>query len=126
MEIRILYPIRREERNYDKDWDVRVSYKNEFPTKANIEKDYKELPISETFWKDSLKRLLDFDSGEHLLETIFHLLNMDETNPMSTDDMQDWIRANKVSHTSMSVGDIIMLDNNIYVCADEGWKEIKE
>ena len=47
-----------------------------------------------------------------------------QDNPMSTKEMQTWIRENNVSHTSMSVGDVIELDNKVFVCASEGWKEV--
>jgi hypothetical protein len=122
MEIKVLYPKRYEERNYLNDWDIKVGYKEQIPTKADIEKDYKELPISKKYW--SAWQLDLIDSKEDILEQLFLLFNRYQTNPMSTDEMQNWIKENKVSHTSMSVGDIVILDNDIYVCANEGWKKV--
>jgi len=122
VEIKIKYPVRKAERNYLKDWDVRVNYKDEFPSKADIATDYKELPISNEYWKKQ-----DLPNPIHdlaVLDTIFYLMNHDEINPMSNKEMQTWIRENKVSHTSMSVGDVIELDNKTFVCATVGWKEV--
>ena len=124
MEIKVLYPKRNEERNYLNDWDIKVSYKEQIPTKADIEKDYKELPISKKYWSSWQLDIADPKYKESILEEIFKLFNSYKTNPMSINEMQDWIKENKVSHTSMSVGDIVILDNDIYVCANEGWKKV--
>jgi hypothetical protein len=45
---------------------------------------------------------------------------------MSTKEMQKWIKENEIAHTSMSVADIVVLDDTIYICANLGWKEIKQ
>jgi len=120
MRIRVFYPTRNKEINYDRDWSIKVSYKEEFPTKADVLKDYKELPISD-FWNT-----IDLDVKTFkpwLLDKIFQLMNDYKTNPLSSEEMQKWIRENKVRHTSMSVGDVIAIDDTFYVCANEGWKE---
>ena len=121
MKVEIKYPKRSRNRNFDKDWDVKVNYKAIFPTKADIDKDYVTLPIPNEFWAK-----VGVDANEKwVLDKIFGMMNKYETNPMSIPEMQDWIRSNEVSHTSMSVGDIIILDNNIYVCDVQGWKEVQ-
>ena len=122
MEIEIKYPRRSEVRNFENDWDVKVNYKNEFPTKADIERNYVKLPIDQSFW-DAIG-LSEETFKPWVLDKIFQLMNKYGTNPMSTDEMQNWIKENKGSHTSMSVGDVIIIDNNIYVCATVGWKEV--
>ena len=49
VEIVIKYPKRTSEEDYKKDWG-RIVYEDEFPTKADIATDYKELPISTEHW----------------------------------------------------------------------------
>ena len=125
IKIRVFYPTRNKERNYDRDWDIRVGYKYEKPTQADIERDYKELPIQGHWQKvfGDVNPIREEDK-EAFLDAIFTDMNNDNLNPMSTDIMQNWIRQNKVSHTSMSVGDVIALDDVFYVCATEGWEEV--
>ena len=103
MKIRVFYPVRNKERNFDKDWDVRVNYKDEFPTKADIAKDYKELPIPKKYWNAWNLNRIDKKYCKSILDEIFKLMNNDNRNPLSTPEMQTWIRENKVRHTSMSV-----------------------
>jgi len=125
MEIRVFYPTRKEIRDYKNDWDIKVSYKKEFPTKADIEHDYKELPISDhwqkVFGDVNPKSAKD---KEAFLDAVFSDMNNYDLNPMSNKEMQTWIRHNKVSHTSMSVGDVIALDDTFYVCDEIGWEEV--
>lgn len=45
-------------------------------------------------------------------EEIFSMLN-GEGNPFATEKRQEWIRANSVSHTSMSVGDVIHITSKV-------------
>jgi len=124
LEIVIKYPKRSSERNFDKDWDVRVNYKDEFPSKADIAKDYKELPIPKKYWSAWQLNQIDEIYSEPILDEIFKLMNNYKTNPLSNKEMQTWLKENKVSHTSMSVGDVIELDNKTFVCATMGWKEV--
>jgi len=106
------------------DWMMRVSYKERFPTKKEIEADYMTLPIPNDYWS---KFDMPDDEYEHqILDTIFKIMNNYDINPMSTEENQQWLKDNEIRHTSMSVGDIVILDNNIYVCAVQGWKEVKE
>jgi hypothetical protein len=45
-------------------------------------------------------------------EEIFSLLN-GEQNPFASEKKQEWIRANGISHTSMSVGDVIHITSKV-------------
>ena len=105
----------------------RIVYEDELPTKADIATDYKELPISNSFWLNKFDKInsskLPIKEHACFLAVIFSIMNTQD-NPMSTKEMQNWIKENKVSHTSMSVGDVIELNNKTYVCATVGWKEI--
>ena len=58
-------------------------------------------------------------------EQIYADLNND-SNPLSYAKYQEWIRENKVGHTSMTVGDMIHEDkeNKWYVTSGVGFKEI--
>ncbi len=62
----------------------------------------------------------DVDSNDK----IFADLNID-SNPLSNETYQKWIRENQVGHTSMSMGDIIYDDKErkYYVCSS-GWHEL--
>jgi len=123
MKLEIKYPKKRsKERNFNKDWDVRVLYKGEFPTIKEIENNYVTLPITE-FWDQIGLTEETFETW--ILDKVFKLMNQDNTNPMTRPEMQEWIRKN-TTHTSMSVGDVIKVDNKYYVCKDIGWKEIKD
>ena len=58
------------------------------------------------------------------LEKIFSMLNR-PNNPLGEPLYQDLIRKKKVSHTSMSVGDMIKVGRVWYYCADEGWEKLE-
>ena len=59
------------------------------------------------FWTKMPMSFYDMNSEE-----IFCLLN-GEQNPFSSEKKQEWIRANGVSHTSMSVGDIVHITSKV-------------
>jgi len=65
-------------------------------------------------------------SHEDELERIFAKFNdgTNEGNPLATKEGQDFIRANGVSHTSMSVQDLVVFNNEIYVVKNMGFKNI--
>jgi len=123
MKVKIFYPLRKSDREYLNSWMIKMTHGEAIPTKKDIEKDYKQLPIPDEFWKDKFNGNTDKD---YILEEIFRIMNDDEDNPMSTSDMQKWIVENEVTHTSMSVADIVILDDATYICASIGWKEIKK
>lgn len=59
------------------------------------------------FWNKMPMSFYDMDTEE-----IFSLLNGME-NPFASENKQEWIRANGVSHTSMSVGDVIHITSKV-------------
>ena len=61
-------------------------------------------------------------SIESFLDMIFSRFN-DESNPLSTKECQEKIKE-KNSHTSMTVGDIIKIDNEYYIVASMGFKKL--
>lgn len=68
---------------------------------------------------------------EALCDRIFYLMNHYEHNPLAIDFYEDenpkgqnWIKENNLDHTSMSVGDIVVLDGTHYYCASLGWKKL--
>jgi hypothetical protein len=56
------------------------------------------------------------------LNSYFELFNS-EKNPLSSIEKQKYIRDNKL-HTSMSVGDIININNEYWICCGIGWKKL--
>ena len=46
-------------------------------------------------------------------------------NPLASADGQNKIKELRVSHTSMSVGDIVVMDNETYLCRPAGWTKMK-
>ena len=56
------------------------------------------------------------------------MFNHDERNPLSRfhelGGFQDMIRDCEI-HTSMSVGDIVKISNQMYYCDDFGWTKLK-
>lgn len=57
-------------------------------------------------------------------EELFSILN-GESNPFATGKRQEWIRANGVSHTSMSVGDIVHVTTKA-IDRTSNWLDNKE
>jgi len=129
--IEIKYPKRKNKENMHDDWMMRVSYKNKYPTREEIDADYVTLPIPNEFWLKM--NMPDEEYKTAILDAIFNIMNRYDTNPMGmtseSDEhgkrMQQWLRNHDIRHTSMSVGDVIILDNNIYVCDVQGWKEVQ-
>jgi len=57
-------------------------------------------------------------------DEIFGKLNID-SNPLSSQENQDWIRDSECAHTSMSIGDCIEdNDGTLWVCHSDGWAKI--
>lgn len=86
-----------------------------YPTKAEFKKDYKKIPISFPFNKNL--------SQEHNFGKVYNKLNSDN-NPLGTPEMQQWLRKNKLKHTSMSVGDIIELEGKYWITLMIGWEKL--
>jgi len=122
MEVRIFYPKRTPEENLKSSWYMKVCYHNELPTVDQIKNDYEQLPISKEYWQEN--KVSEFPNCQYTLETLFEIFNTG-LNPMSAPEMQQWIRDNKVTHTSMSVGDVVALDNDYFICDVEGWTKLE-
>jgi hypothetical protein len=56
-------------------------------------------------------------------DKIFDFLN-GEKNPLATKEGRDWLMKNKIYHTSMSIGDIIVDGKIMFICMPVGWKQI--
>ena len=78
-------------------------------SKSSFRRNYKKLPIT----------LLTNDPNR-----AFDILN-NEDNPMSTDVKQNWLRANGVRHTSMSVGDVMLVNGKYFIVMGVGFAEIQ-
>lgn len=81
------------------------------PTKEDFEKDYAKLPV---------------ETEEKELEQIWEDYNIGKSHhKLSSKEMQDWIRDHELSHTSMSIGDIIQKNGDFYIARDVGWEKLK-
>lgn len=68
----------------------------------------------------------EIHSEEAVADTLFQILNMD-SNPLGTPEKQEMIKSLGLSHTSMSIGDMVEFPNGKkLVCANEGWEEMRE
>jgi hypothetical protein len=90
-------------------WKDSAWNKGTLPTREDIEQDYVELPI--TIHRTNL-------------DSIYSLLNSGK-NPLSEPYNQKWIRERQI-HSSMSVGDIVMLgENDYYISTNLGWQKLE-
>lgn len=90
-----------------------------FPTKITKEEFNKYYISIYTFEHEFQKT----DNITEFIENLFHRFNSDE-NPLSTKEYQDKIEALQ-AHTSMSMGDIIKIDDVYYIVDGVGIKEMK-
>ena len=68
----------------------------------------------------------EIHSEEEVADKLFQILNMD-SNPLGTPEKQEMIKSLGLSHTSMSIGDMVEFPNGKkLVCVSEGWEEMKE
>lgn len=106
----------------DIDWLTKSSHVGEvegcrYPTKTEFKKDYKKIPI--TFpYNGNLEYEVNFDR-------VYSKLNQGQ-NPLSTTEMQNWIRTNLKPHphTSMSIGDIIKVGDKYWITVNIGWDKL--
>ncbi len=130
---------------------------NEPLTEELIEKYYKKLPdwVNEDLvqTQTELERYFDLDQGlwtdeydQVFADDIYKLLNYYPTNPLAPEfhqaqrgvldrKGQDWLDENDVSHTSMSMGDMVMIElpvdstdgpvtvRKFLYCQNRGWKK---
>jgi hypothetical protein len=57
-------------------------------------------------------------------EDIFRIFNGADSrtqNPLANEEGQAKLKRLEVGHTSMSVGDIVQIDDTIYICQNTGW-----
>lgn len=113
---------------------VEVFYMNKQTWQATVrgiqEEETERLLKSTGF--EGFVRMVDFDSKsnksfDEMAEEMFALLNdgMETPNPLGTPEGQQFIRNNGVGHTSMSVGDFIIFnEETIYICAGCGWNKM--
>lgn len=65
----------------------------------------------------------DEDDVDDFLNGMFKKYNNSETNPLCTNDKQQFIKDNQ-TYTSMSVGSIIQIDDAKWVCRGLGWRKL--
>ena len=103
----------------------------DLPSQEQVDKLWKKLP--DWVWKkmDDDPSIYFMHNDEQLCDGIFYRLNHYDLNPLSPDFYEDgnmigqnWMKENNVGHTSMSVGDIVVIDGTHYYCASFGWKKL--
>ena len=68
----------------------------------------------------------EIHSEEEVADKLFQILNMD-SNPLGTPEKQEMIKSLGLSHTSMSIGDMVEFPNGKkLVCVSVGWEEMRE
>ena len=100
-------------------WYAKKDYLGDAHGGYGILKKYDKLPDLNDLSKTHvlLGKVQDKDKN-----SIFQAMQGDFWSP--TGEARNLIRNKGLAHTSMSVGDVIILDNNIYVCDTIGWKEV--
>lgn len=91
------------------------------------ETDLKTVQFDQDYYLEMCENTIEKESFSEedifgILEDIFREFNSDN-NPLV--NHQEYIRNND-SHTSMSVGDLIKLDDRLYIVASMGFLEIKD
>mgnify|MGYP003151178162 CR=1 FL=1 len=67
----------------------------------------------------------EYHSEQTVADYLFKILNMD-SNPLGTPEKQEMIKSLGLSHTSMSIGDMVEFPNGKkLVCVSEGWTEMR-
>lgn len=56
---------------------------------------------------------------------IFNDADLETPNPLATPAQQEMLKLKNASHTSMSTGDIVVIDGTAYLCQPMGWAEMK-
>ena len=82
-----------------------------------------------TFLKDYVRVATLFSDAtdcQAAAEEIFHRMNR-ETSILTSKGAQEWLRTvlGDSAHTSMSVGDIASVEDNLFCCRPCGWEELK-
>ncbi len=82
-------------------------------------------PSREAFPKDDFVALDVQLPSNVTLDRIFEYLNSAQ-NPLKTAEGQRWLAQQNLSHTSMSVGDIVQDDRGrLTMCAGRVWKPVQ-
>jgi len=93
------------------------------------EEDLKRMPFDKDFYLEvyNFKVKIDLTNKSEIhsfLEYLFRNFNCEE-NPLANPDKQKLIRDNN-RHTSMSVGDLVLLGEKLYIVASIGFIEVKD
>ena len=87
-----------------------------------------KIPTEDEFYKHYALVLNDviYPDCADLCERLFGMLNEDHRNPLSSKTGQSKLRSLGASHTSMSVGDIIVINRTPYITRNEGFEMIQD
>lgn len=65
------------------------------------------------------------DTDEFILEVMFELFNWVNEEIQPDNKELGFYKPESVFHTSMSVGDIVEINNEKYICDSIGWKKLR-
>jgi hypothetical protein len=120
------------------DYDAEGCFQKIYPSISEVKAEWKQVP---SFAIDDMIRDNTVDTAEtraylddDILRLLFVLMNDYDTNILAgydnqgnqkMDHIQPWVQSNQ-THTSMSVNDVIAIDDVFYLCDDIGWFTLAE
>jgi|18_taG_2_1085343.scaffolds.fasta_scaffold14868_3 hypothetical protein len=105
---------------------------NNLPDITNLEKTHVNVLSNNLFRTLTIFRtstpfpdvFVNLKTDKEICERLYSILNRDYEHPLGTKKIQDRLKDNKVHHTSMSVGDVIKINNSFYICRKMGFSKI--
>ena len=94
-----------------------ISFGEVLPTLKDIKEHY------EVVYYDETER--EYPATPEDLFRIFNDADGKVPNPLTTPEGQEKLRSLEVSHTSMSVGDIVQIDEIVSICQPDGWATVR-
>ena len=67
---------------------------------------------------------VDGDTKHHCLENAFFQMQSERWSPNG--EARNLIERKALHHTSLSVGDVVVLDGKAWMCTNDGWEEIEQ
>jgi len=120
------------------DYDAEGCFQKIYPSISEVKAEWKQVPsfAIDDMIRDNIENVDGFLQAPHqeILHTLFVLMNDYDTNILAgydnqgnqkMDHIQPWVQSNQ-THTSMSVNDVIAIDDVFYLCDDIGWFTLAE
>jgi hypothetical protein len=108
--------------------DMAMSRKLAYEVEERISVTGSETPVacSEKIFKVAYSHLIDLgwvveDEENSVLNDTFHYMN----TGFLEEDRREMIKSRDLNHTSMSVGDIVKMDEELFIVLPMGWGKLK-